>query len=86
MEKRKIIKISERRYQLLKFREDKNDWNEYGKNKSLKAISDLLNNSHGEYELYIGEGIMYDVGRYKGEQAKWHAKYFSEKGLESKTI
>ncbi len=88
MEKRKIIWIAEGEYELLKPRPNKNGWHDYGKRKSMKAISDLL--TKGGFELYMDETIVFEVSMYRKKQAKESRKYFSknklEKRVESKTI
>lgn len=91
MERRKIVKVGERRYQLLKPRVDKNGWHEYGEEKSIKAINDLLlKNSTGKYELHMSDEIMSDIATYRQEQKRGHERYLSAKILEnrakSKTI
>jgi len=83
-EKRKIIKISDRNYQLLKPRKDRSGWHDYGQNKSIKAISDLLLSNR--FELYFSDTIIYEIGRYRQEQIKRSEKYLSKKMLEAKTI
>ena len=59
-------------------------WCKHGKNKSLKAISDLLKSRR--FILDMSEEVVYDVTQYRKKQAGRSKEYFSEKGLESKTI
>jgi hypothetical protein len=83
-EERRIIKISDRRYQLLKPRTDREGWHKYGENKSLEAISNLFKS--GRFALTMEESLFYEIVAYQKEQEKKREKYLSEKGLESKTI
>lgn len=84
-ERRKIVKIFEGKYQVLKPTDTNlNGWHKQGKSKSLKAISDLLNS--GRFALDMSEEIVYEVNQYKRMQIEKRKEYFSKKGLESKTI
>jgi hypothetical protein len=85
MERRKIIKIFEGQYQLLKPTDTNlHGWYKYGKNKNLKAISDLLKSER--FALDLSEEVVYDVSQYRKRQEERRKGYFSNKGLESKTI
>jgi len=84
MERRKIVKIFEGRYQILKPTDDRlNGWFKYGENKSTKAIADLFNS--GRFLLDLSVEIKHDIEQYEIRQAKRVEEHYS-KGLESKTI
>ena len=83
MERRKIVKIYQGRYQLLKPTDTKlSGWHKYGKSKSLKAISDLFES--GEFALDMSEEVVYEISQYRKRQAERSKKYFSNKGLEKR--
>lgn len=85
MERRKIIKIFEGRYQILKPTDSKlNGWFKYGENKSTKAIVDLRKS--GRFDLEMSDEIKYDTEQYEKREAERRKEYSSKKGLESKTI
>ncbi|MCX6747019.1 MAG: hypothetical protein NTU63_02695 [Candidatus Pacearchaeota archaeon] len=85
MERRKIVKIFEGRYQLLKPTDSKlSGWFKYGENKSTKAIVDLFNS--GRFDLEMSGDIKNDIEQYEIRQAKRVGEHYSKKTLESKTI
>lgn len=73
MEKRKIV-YRDGNYQVLKPKDSGNfdDWYAYGKRKSLKGLSDLL--EKGAFEFDIPEEIKADIESYRIQKRKFAIK------------
>ncbi len=82
--RRRVIKTGGESYQLLKPREENGGWHNYGKRKSLKAVSDI--DESGRFELEMPLETKCEIENYRKQRQERRREKYSRKNIASKVI